>query len=102
MESKVKWSTFTSPPKDYPTINLREDVDVTFSSFMNAMMDVVAQSLSHESNEVAVNRVTVEAQPMPEKLDDAGVNTTFELTRISACPCHKIRLMERVSQKCLS
>ncbi|XXG79908.1 hypothetical protein AAC387_Pa09g0875 [Persea americana] len=32
---------------------------------------------------------------MPEKLDDVGVNTTFELTRISACPRHKIRPMEQ-------
>ncbi|KAJ8629677.1 hypothetical protein MRB53_023000 [Persea americana] len=95
MESKVKGSTFTSPTKDYPTINLREDVYVTFSSFMNNATDVVAQPLSHESNEAAVNGVTVEAQPMPKKFDDVGVNTKSELTRISACPRHKIRPMER-------
>ncbi|KAJ8639865.1 hypothetical protein MRB53_016559, partial [Persea americana] len=95
MESKVKGLTFMSPTKVYPTINLREDLDVTFSSFMNAMKDVVAQPLSHESNEVAINGVTVEAQPMPEKLDDVGVNSTSESTCISAYPRHKIRPMER-------
>ncbi|KAJ8644920.1 hypothetical protein MRB53_006668 [Persea americana] len=84
-----------SSTKDYPTINLREDIDVIFSSFMNAATDVVAQPLSHESNEVAVNGVIVEAQPMPEKLDDVGVNTTSESTRIPTCPRHKIRPMEQ-------
>ncbi|XXG42208.1 hypothetical protein AAC387_Pa01g2538 [Persea americana] len=95
MESKVKRSTFTSPTKDYPTINLKEDVDVNFSSFMNAVTNVVVQPLSNESNEVAVNGVTIEAQSMLEKLDDVGVNTTFESTPTSACPRHKIRPMER-------
>ena len=63
MESRVKGSTFTSPTKEYPAINLREDVDVNFSSLMNAVTDVVAQPLSHESNEVAVSGVIVEARP---------------------------------------
>ncbi|KAJ8636310.1 hypothetical protein MRB53_010577 [Persea americana] len=99
MESEVKGSTFTSPTKDYPTINLREDVDVTFSSFMNAVTDVVAQHLSHKSNEVALNGLTVEAQLMPEKLNDVGLTTTSKSTRISVCPCHKIRPMERGTTK---
>ena len=94
MESKVKGSTFMSPTKDYPTINLREDVDVNFSSFMNAVTDVVVHPLSNESNEVAVNGITVEAKSMLEKLDDVGVNATSKSTRISASPHHKIRPME--------
>ena len=44
---------------------------------------------------MAVNGATVEAQPMPEKLDDVGVNTTSKSTRIFACPRHKIRPMKR-------
>ncbi|KAJ8633783.1 hypothetical protein MRB53_027119 [Persea americana] len=94
MKSKVKWLTLTSPTKDYPTINLREDIDVNFSSFMNAVTDVVVHPLSNESNEVAVNGVTVEAKSMLEKLDDVGVNTTPKLTPTSACHRHKIGPIE--------
>ena len=92
MESKVKGSASTSPTKDCPTINLRDDVDVNFPSFMHDVDDVVAQPLSHESNEVAINVVTAEIQPMPDEFHDVGVNTASESTQMQCLrPRHGTR-----------
>ena len=92
MESGVKELTFTSPTKDFPTINLKEDIDVNFPSPMNGVTHE-AQPMSHELNEVAMNGVTDEAQPMFHKSNDVA-NNGSEVVRTFTRVCHIIRPME--------